>query len=395
VIAIGGSHQFPHFLPVAFELHRRGTMALTIYTNTAASSDAARRLAERLEMECPPIIEMRLPTWLERLARRLLPQSPKVLRLTRWARQLRRCDALLSAERTSTVLRRLPGRTPVFLHIPHGAGDRAVGFERRLALFDHVIVAGEKDCARMVADGLVAPGACHIGGPVKLAAMARIPDRARLFSGKRPCVLYNPHFSAALGSFEAVASRLIDDVARDGRYDLIVAPHVRLADAWAAAKRMAWEARSVPGRILLDFGSERSIDMSYTLVADIYVGDVSSQIYEFLYHPRPCLFINTHGACWQGDPSYAMWRAGPVITPEADLMGAIDRAKATHATSRRKWPLRHWADRPRARPRERTPLPGLRTSLRSSSHYRPKRAEERISAWRPSRRSACSPARCR
>lgn len=330
VIAIGGSHQFPHFLPVAFELHRRGSMAVTIYTNTSASSEAARRLADRLKMDCPPTIDMRLPTWLERGARRLLPQSPKVLRLLRWARRLRRCEALLCAERTSTVLRRLPGRTPVFLHIPHGAGDRAVGFERRLALFDHVIVAGEKDRARMIADGHVAAQGCHVGGPVKLAAMARIPDRPPLFSGGRPCVLYNPHFSSALGSFEAVASRLIDEVTRDGRYDLIVAPHVRLADAWPAAKRTAWEARSVPGRIIVDLGSERSIDMSYTLAADIYVGDVSSQVYEFLYQPRPCLFINAHGADWEGDPSYAMWRAGPVVTPEADLIAAIDEAVATH-----------------------------------------------------------------
>ncbi len=66
--------------------------------------------------------------------------------------------------------------------------------------------------------------------------------------------------------------------------------------------------------------------MDYTLGCDIYVGDVSSQVYEFLVRPRPCLFLNAHGAEWRGNPDYAMWAFGPVIGPDDDIGQAIARA---------------------------------------------------------------------
>jgi hypothetical protein len=39
---------------------------------------------------------------------------------------------------------------------------------------------------------------------------------------------------------------------------------------------------AVPGRVLVDTGSPQMIDMSHVAVADLYLGDVSSQVYEFL-----------------------------------------------------------------------------------------------------------------
>lgn len=306
-------------------------MAVTIFASDEAAETAIRQLAAKVAHDCPPIVVMDLPGLLTHPVDRIAPKAVKTLRLLRWARRLRACDALLCAERTSTVLTRLPGRMPLFLHIPHGAGDRAVGFEPRLSRFDHVIVSGAKDRDRMVSEGIVQPHACHIGGAVKLAAMMRGERSPIPLSGQRPVVLYNPHFSETLGSFAAVADRLIDAVAADGRYDLVVAPHIRLAELWSPEKRANWEARSIPGRILVDMGSDRSIDMTYTLSADVYLGDVSSQIYEFAYQPRPCLFINAHGVAWQGDPSYEMWKMGPVSGRDDDLVAAIDHAVASHA----------------------------------------------------------------
>ena len=40
--------------------------------------------------------------------------------------------------------------------------------------------------------------------------------------------------------------------------------------------------------------------MSY-LSADVYLGDVSSQVYEFIYKPRPCLFLNSNEIEWTND----------------------------------------------------------------------------------------------
>jgi CDP-glycerol glycerophosphotransferase (TagB/SpsB family) len=71
--------------------------------------------------------------------------------------------------------------------------------------------------------------------------------------------------------------------------------------------------------IHIDTGSTRSVDMTYTSAADIYLGDVSSQIYEYIQKPRPALFLNSHDAEWQGNANYEHWNFGPVLDDIADL----------------------------------------------------------------------------
>jgi hypothetical protein len=63
--------------------------------------------------------------------------------------------------------------------------------------------------------------------------------------------------------------------------------------------------------ILIDTGSDRSFDMTYTRAADIYLGDVSSQVYEFTYYRRrPCVFLNPNG---YDQAQMNFWRFGPVL----------------------------------------------------------------------------------
>ena len=81
---------------------------------------------------------------------------------------------------------------------------------------------------------------------------------------------------------------------------------------------------------MIDLGSNRLFDMSYTSGADLYLGDVSSQVYEFLATPRPCLFLNAHEVDWAGDPDYLFWTLGDVIDDLADLPKALDQAAARH-----------------------------------------------------------------
>ena len=65
--------------------------------------------------------------------------------------------------------------------------------------------------------------------------------------------------------------------------------------------------------MLIDTGSPASLDMTYTDAADIYIGDASSQVYEFIRRPRPCFFLNSRGHAWQDNPDFAHWRAGHVL----------------------------------------------------------------------------------
>ena len=71
--------------------------------------------------------------------------------------------------------------------------------------------------------------------------------------------------------------------------------------------------------------------MTYTESADCYLGDVSSQVYEFLYRPRPCLFLNSHGHSWRGNPNFEHWNAGPVIERPEQLAAALRQTRENHA----------------------------------------------------------------
>jgi hypothetical protein len=86
--------------------------------------------------------------------------------------------------------------------------------------------------------------------------------------------------------------------------------------------------------IRIDLGSELSADMTYTQAADVYLGDVSSQVCEFLARPRPCVFANPRRIAWRGDPSYAMWGLGPVFERVEELPAVLEAAIRDHARVR-------------------------------------------------------------
>jgi hypothetical protein len=154
-IFLGGAQQVLHIAPVAAELALAGSLRVVAYVG----SPAERAMLERVLRAYgnPPVAmhDLSVPSWMSALP---LPRRWSTLKLPRLfaARHaLAANDALVMAERTSTVLRHWVSSPPALIHIPHGAGDRAKGFEGRLRHFDLVIVAGEKDRLRMIEEGVV------------------------------------------------------------------------------------------------------------------------------------------------------------------------------------------------------------------------------------------------
>jgi hypothetical protein len=86
--------------------------------------------------------------------------------------------------------------------------------------------------------------------------------------------------------------------------------------------------RSFAKNVRIDRGSIRSIDMTYTQTASVYIGDASSQVYEFLRTPRPCIFVNAHGVDWRGREDFAHFALGQVIDRPEQLGPALARAQA-------------------------------------------------------------------
>lgn len=319
---IGGVHQVAHLAPVAAEVSRlRPDLAVSCICADAETDAALREVRTRMAAPRLMIDQWAIP-WpariATRLARRRAAAKGPILAAVHWrARQAR---LIVVPERTSAALRWMGWRRPL-VHFRHGAGDRAPRSERRLSAFDLIVVAGEKDIERAVAQG-IDRHRLRDAGYVKLDYTARAAAAAPpLFNNARPVVLYNPHFDPAQSSI-GIARAVIARFAAQDRYNLIFAPHARAVEDLSHDARAAWMALAVPGRIIIDLGSSRLFDMSYTGAADLYLGDMSSQLYEFLVRPRPVAFVDAHGADWRDDPRYVGWSLGEVAHGADAVLGA-------------------------------------------------------------------------
>jgi len=320
VLALGEAHQLLHVLAPALGLARRGANVDLLVTTDWHEAVIARHAAE-----ARPAIR-RLNGWRGGGPISAAPNRVGVL-LSNLAR-LRGYDALLTAERTSTLLRRLRLFQGLLAIVAHGAGDREVTFDPRYRHFDLVLAPGKKARETLVTCGLVDPAQCIVTGYGKFEVISAAPP-PRFFDNDRPVVLYNPHFRKALSSWPNLGPQIVEAFAETGDFNLIVAPHIRAA---GKMRRQIEElARGpLPGNIRVDPGSLHSINMDYTRAADIYLGDVSSQVYEFLRTPRPCVFLNPRRIDWAGDPHYRHWNYGCVAETAAEAMTAIRTAHADH-----------------------------------------------------------------
>lgn len=331
---IAEAYQCYHGAAIALELAARPGWEVVSYYNDDDSPHHLERV--RTAYGAPPMTYRRLRrtafTRAMQSLRRLGMFKDLVMRDN--AAELDGYDAVFAVENSVAALRTLGAPRPRLIYSPHGFGDRARGFIRRIATFDLVLLAGEKTAARMLAEGLIRPDGYALTGSVKLETGARIAGAARpLFARAAPVVLYNPHKEPRLTSWYRFIEPLLAGFDQDPRFNLIVAPHVKLFRRRTEALRQRWRARSTTN-VLVDPGSDRSVDTSYVAAAGIYVGDVSSQVYEFLAVPRPCVFLNAHGLDWRGDPSFAHWHLGDVVDDPAGLMAAIHAAPARHALYR-------------------------------------------------------------
>ncbi len=328
-------HQVPHCAPFAFELSRRHPEhEVVIACSTAAEQAAVARIARLYPGQRCTVKRLGLPLGarlVDPLTRRW-KSSRKRLALEHNLDFFRELDALVAPERHCTKLRERFGMDRLALiHTRHGAGDRDGSFDERLGEFALVLTPGCKSAERIVELGLVDPERIAIVGYAKFEAYPRPPGpRRRVFDNDHPTVLYNPHFAGRLSSWQTHGAAVLDYFAARPELNLIFAPHVELfRKSHHHRARLPLRAR-LARNILIDTGSVASSDLTYTRAADVYLGDVSSQVYEFIAEPRPCVFLDAHRTAWRHDPNFAMWHLGDVIEGADELDAALEAAKERH-----------------------------------------------------------------
>lgn len=314
-------HQVFHSLPIAAEIARRHP-DVEVHAAGATVSHVMflRSLLDRYASDAPVRVNL--------LQRPLIDRGPAKKRtMLRNFRYLRSFDAIVTPERTSLFLKKYLGLGHArLIWTRHGAGDRAIGFADDVSQFDYVLLAGPKIEERLLSTGLIRPGRYTAGVYAKFDWARDHAAPRKWFANDRPTVLYNPHFDDALSSWPSFGMSVLEQFAADTRYNLIFAPHLRLFDPPSPRKYARFGRFSGCPNVRIDLGSLNGIDMSYLESADLYLGDVSSQVAEFVSRPRPCLFLDAHDACWRNNPDYAFWSLGPVLRSPDQLLRHVDRA---------------------------------------------------------------------
>ena len=307
-LALAQAHQHLHWIPGALALARRPGVRVDVLCASRANLDFIRGYDPEglLRLRYLPAPRLTADGLFSVPRRRMT-----ALMFHPW---MMRYDVIVTTEISSSVLKRLPWFRVPMIHLKHGAGDAEAGYNPKHRDFDLTLVNGVKDKERLIARGLATEKGIAVVGYAKFEAF-RAPEP--LFGDDRPVALYNAHAKAPDSTWHEHAQAIVAEMERIKDWNFIVAPHVKLRGTPVA---------SDASNILIDRGSRRSIDMSYTHAADVYIGDASSQVYEFIRNPRPCIFLNLDHADWREDEKYSHWHFGQVIEDIADLGPALGRA---------------------------------------------------------------------
>ena len=332
------AHQVSHLAPIAGAMARHHP---EVETTVAYASQTVRAQIERLvrpeDAARMGWHELALPRPIA-AATGVLDKIAPVTRLARLRLHqplFKASDAVVSTERTCLrVKRRLrPGTAPLFIRVPHGTGDRSVTFHPDHRQFDLSLVAGPKLKEQLVANGVDA-AKIEVTGYSKFEGID-FDAQPDFFGNGRPTFVYNPHFDPHLSSWYDAGPDVLRWFASEAgqAYNLIFAPHVMLFrksvhispeyKVGRVRPDIPDEALAAPN-ILIDTDGPRLFDMSYMLAAEGYIGDASSQIYEFLMRPRPVFLLDPNAALGsQGEDVLPFLRTGPRVESVNDLGSAI------------------------------------------------------------------------
>ncbi len=325
-------HQVFHAAPIAFELSRQyPELSATLICSSPRVEAAARRIGSLYTDHRVRFQRARVPRGF-RLMQPLLEPVRLVEKdaVRGFNRELfREFDALVVPEANSLKLK---GRADLshlrMIYTHHGAGDRSIGYHERHRAFDLILCPGDKVRSRMSGELGIPDSRLAVTGYPKFEVVDQLDPPEPLFANDKPVVLYNPHFSNREASWRSHGLQVLEFFKNQRDYNLIFAPHVLLYKrALRHGGRPLRRFRGLPN-IHIDTGSEASVDMTYTALADIYLGDISSQVYEFIRNPRPCLFIDTGEV--RNPADRLCQRMGDVLQDTSELPVALASAFERH-----------------------------------------------------------------
>jgi len=258
---------------------------------------------------------------------------PSVNKMMKFAKQyLLDVDCIITTSHgTPRMLKKNKIIKPKLIYKYHGCGDREYSFEPGLKNFDYMLLPGKYYQNRLIKEKIIEIEKTAIVGWPKFDFLHQNQKPLKLFNNNNRVVLYAPHWEPKLSSYNLYSEYILQYFSEHKEMNLIFAPHVLIKHWKTHLKYNINLGHYKQDNIIIDFGSNFSTDGTYINKSDVYIGDVSSMVYEFIaLKNRPCLFLNAHHVKWENNINYRFWEFGPVVEQqkhfEQKLMESINSA---------------------------------------------------------------------
>ncbi len=260
------------------------------------------------------------------------PLPAKLPMLARLAPLLLGTRIAVCAEQTSLWIPTiLPFHPTRFVKTSHGVGSMSARDDRRRRAATLMLVPSALERATYLTRGFAAERV-RATGYVKAGFAHRTPARD-LFAQAKPVVVYAPHWQRKRSSWWDWGREVVAMLAAQDRFNVILAPHQRLVETEPGVRAVMHAVAGLPN-MHVDTESFAMVDGSYMAAADLYLGDTSSQVVEYLATPRPCIFLNPQGIHWRATDDHDFWECGDVIDRIDALPIALASAEARHGVYR-------------------------------------------------------------
>lgn len=241
---------------------------------------------------------------------------------------------------------------PTLFYLYHGTGTREYGFENKLKDFDYILAPGNYHKERLTKTLLLTDEKINIVGTPKSdwVKLKRI-GKKNLFGNESLIFYYVPHWDMKLSSYLKWRKIILNYFISNEQYNLIFAPHPLVKHLSEKEGYKIESDLKSSNNIIIDHGGKNSIDGTYSSLADIYIGDISSIVTEWiLQRPRPCIFINAHKKKWENNDDYYMWKFGSVISDFNDFEKIVKKSINSNDYEREQKNLRDELVQPNIKP---------------------------------------------
>ena len=332
---INGAHHVHHLILPALNFARiQNRYRTVLISGNRANSAIIRKTWQTFDRPNCEFFELPKPFryWIPNYKHKLFP--PPYSYWKRIQKYIRHAAAVVSTSHEAPkYFAQYDINIPSLIYLYHGTGTREYGFDPNLDLFDFLFVPGSYHYRRLQETADIDSSKMQIIGQPKLDWLALMQEyQPMLFKNKNPTFYYNPHWDMGLSSIEKWSKPILEYFTINTQYNLIFAPHPLLQHFKNRnGFIMNFKRPYTANNILIDLNGSAGLDGTYNAASDVYIGDVSSMVTEWVCHrPRPCVFLNSHRIDWKSNPSYESWSCGNVVTQISDLSIALETAAHTN-----------------------------------------------------------------